>query len=103
MPVDSPDGTGGSLRLQGNNFSERLRVALLHCNNRLEVHTGRSGTARRLPIRATITVQLRFSRAQISKAVLFRIRFWILLRHRACRLSVGEPGQYRGTETEIAS
>ena len=33
MPVDSPDGTGGSLRLRGNNFSERLRVALLQCNN----------------------------------------------------------------------
>ena len=33
MPVDSPGGTGGSLRFQGNNFSKRLRVALLHCNS----------------------------------------------------------------------
>jgi len=33
MPVDSPGDTGGSLRPWGNNFSERLRVAVLHCNN----------------------------------------------------------------------
>ena len=47
MPVDSPGDTGGSFRFRGNNFSERLRVALLQCNNclagALERHFSWSG------------------------------------------------------------